>query len=630
MRRLVTKSLVVAALIAAAFPALATQPAPATSAPAAPSAAGDWKFGTALIGEPRYKPGFKNFDYVNPNAPKAGTVRLGSLSMTFDTLNPILPRGVAADGLGLVYQSLMMRALDEVDISGQYGEVADGLRHPADFSSVTYRINPKARWHDGTPITAEDVIWSFNKTVELNPSQKFYYQHVKSVSKTADREVTFTFDQAGNRELPQIVGELTVLPQKWWEGKDAAGKQRDISMGTLEPVMGSGPYRIKEIVPGRSISYERVKDFWGANEPTSIGMNNFDEIRYEYFRDLDVQFEAFKADQFDFWSENRALRWATAYDIPAVTSGRIIKELVTLEETSGVMVGFIPNIRRPLFQDVRVRRALNLAFDFEQLNKDVFFGQYERLNSFFYGIPIGAKGLPMGKELEILNTVRAQVPPEVFTTEYVNPVNGDPARVRDNLRQAVDLFTAAGYRLSGNTMLDPSGRPVEFEILLNGPTIEPVALPYAAALARIGVKANVRSVDSNQFVTRLRSRDYDMIYNGWGQSNSPGNEQLDFWGSQAADTETSRNYVGIKNPAVDTIINRIIFAPNREEQVAAVAALDRVLLWNQYVIPSYTILKERIAYWNRFSHPEPYPRFSLGFPTVWWWDAAKAAKTGGS
>jgi microcin C transport system substrate-binding protein len=340
-------------------------------------------------------------------------------------------------------------------------------------------------------------------------------------------------------------------------------------------------------------------------------------------------FEAFKADQFDFWLENRALRWATAYDIPAVQQGRIVKELVQLEETSGVMVGFIPNIRRPLFQDVRVRRALNLAFDFEQLNKDVFFGQYERINSFFYGIPIGAKGLPMGKELEILNAVKAQVPPEVFTTEYKNPVNGDPMLVRDNLRQAVDLFTAAGYRLQGNTMVDPMGKPVEFEILLNGPTIEPVALPYAAALGRIGVKVNVRSVDSNQFVTRVRSRDYDVMYGAWGQSNSPGNEQLDFWGSQAADTETSRNYVGMKNPAVDTLINRIIFAPNREEQVAAVAALDRVLLWNQYVIPSYTILKERIAYWNRFDHPPGYAKFALGFPTIWWWDPAKAAKTGG-
>jgi microcin C transport system substrate-binding protein len=622
MHRLVTASLALAALgVAGAVPAHA-------AAPAAP-AAGDWKIGTSLIGEPHYKPGFKNFDYVNPNAPKGGTVRLSGASMTFDTLNPILPKGVAADGLGLIYQSLMMRALDESDISGQYVEIADGLKFPADYTSVTYRINPKARWQDGTPITADDVVWSFNKTIELNPSQKFYYQHVKSVAKTGDREVTFTFDEAGNHELPQIVGELNILPQKWWEGKDASGKQRDISQGTLEPVMGSGPYKIKDINPGRSISYERVKDFWGADTPTSVGMNNFDEVRYEYFRDLDVEFEAFKADQFDFWAENRALRWATAYDIPAVQNGRINKELVQLGRTSGVMVGFIPNMRRPLFQDVRVRRALNLVFDFEQLNKDIFFGQYERINSYFYGIPIGAKGLPTGKELEILNTVKAQVPPEVFTTEYKNPVNGDPTLVRDNLRQAVELLTAAGFKLVGNTMMDPAGKPVTFEILLNGPTIEPVALPFAAALARIGITATVRSVDSNQYVTRLRSRDFDMTYQGWGQSNSPGNEQLDFWGSKSADTETSRNYAGIKNPAVDTLIDKIIYAKDRDEQVAAVGALDRVLLWNQYVIPSYTILKERIAYWNRFGHPAPYPKFAIGFPTVWWWDAAKAAKTGG-
>ncbi len=627
MRRLVKTSLALAALALTGAASTLAQQAPAAP-PGAAAAAGDWKIGTSLIGEPKYKAGFKNFDYVNPNAPKGGTARISGAAMTFDTLNPILPKGVAADGLSLIYQSLMMRALDEVDISGQYGEIADGLKFPADFTSVTYRLNPKARWQDGTPITPEDVIWSFNKTVELNPSQKFYYQHVRSVAKSGDREITFTFDEAGNRELPQIVGELTILPQKWWEGKDASGKQRDIAQGTLEPVMGSGPYKIKEINPGRSITYERVKDFWGANEPTSVGQNNFDEVRYEYYRDLDVEFEAFKADQFDFWEENRALRWATAYDFPAVKNGRVIKEEVHLGRTSGVMVGFVMNTRRPLFQDVRVRRALNLVFDFEQLNKDIFFGQYERINSFFYGIPIGAKGLPTGKELEILNTVRDKVPPEVFTTEYKNPVNGDPAKVRDNLRIAVDLLTQAGFKLQGNTMLDKAGKPVEFEILLNGPTIEAVALPFTTALARIGIKATVRSVDSNQYVNRVRSRDYDMTYTGWSQSNSPGNEQLDFWGSKAADTETSRNYAGIKNPAVDTLIDRIIFAKDRDEQVAATAALDRVLLWNQYVVPSYTILHERLGYWSRFGHPDPYPKFALGFPTVWWWDAAKAAKTG--
>ncbi|MCB1487437.1 MAG: ABC transporter substrate-binding protein, partial [Bauldia sp.] len=458
----------------------------------------------------------------------------------------------------------------------------------------------------------------------------FYYQHVTKAEVTGEREVTFTFDQTGNRELPQIVGELLILPKHWWEGKDANGKQRDIASGGLEPPLGSGPYRVSSVTPGRSITYQRVPDYWGADLNVNVGQNNFDTIRYEYYRDLNVEFEAFKADEFDYWSENEAKRWATGYDIPAVKDGRIKKELVDLEQVSGVMVGWVPNLRRPLFQDARVRRALNYAFDFEELNRTIFFGQYERINSFFYGIPIGWKGLPQGKELEILESVRDKVPPEVFTEEYTNPVGGDPQKVRENLRKAVQLFQEAGYKLEGNHMLDPSGKPVSFEILLNGPTIEKVALPFQKALKRIGIDVTVRSVDSSQFITRVRSRDFDMIYAGWGESNSPGNEQADYWGSAAADKQSSQNYAGIKDPAVDELINRIIFAKDRDEQVAAIGALDRVLMANQYVIPSYTILPERIAYWDRFGHPDGYGKFLIGFPTIWWWDDAKADRIGGA
>ncbi len=590
---------------------------------------GNWLQATSLVEAPRYQPGFTHFNYVNPDAPKGGTARLSGSSPTFDTLNPILAKGVPADGLGLIYESLMMQPLDELDISGQYPQIAEALRFPADYSSVTYRLNPAAKWHDGEPITPEDVVWSFDKLVELNPSQRFYYQHVTKAEVTGEHEVTFTFDQTGNRELPQIVGQFLILPKHWWEGTDASGKQRDISRGTLEPPLGSGPYRIKSVSPGRSIAYERVPDFWGADLNTYVGQNNFDEIRYEYFRDLNVEFEAFKADQFDYWLENEAKRWATAYEIPAVKGGKIKKELVDLAQVSGVMVGFVPNLRRPVFQDPRVRRALNYVFDFESLNRTIFYGQYERINSFFFGLPLAWSGLPQGKELEILESVRDKVPPEVFTEEYQNPVGGDPQKVRDNLRKAVELFQEAGYRLEGNRMVDPSGKPVSFEILLNGPTIERVAIPFTQALKRIGIDATVRSVDSTQFVSRLRSRDFDMIYTGWAESNSPGNEQLDFWGSAAADQQSSRNYAGIKDPAVDAIINRIIFAKDRDEQVAAIKALDRVLMWNQYVIPSYTILPERIAYWDRFGHPDGYGKFDIGFPTIWWWDEAEAAKVGG-
>jgi microcin C transport system substrate-binding protein len=618
MQRVVTTFLTIAAL--------------STGGPGAALAAeaGEWVQATSLIESPRYPPDFPYFNYVNPDAPKGGTVRLSGAGQTFDTLNPFLSKGVIADGIGLIYESLLMRPLDELDIGAQYPQIAEALKFPPDFSQATYRLNPKAKWHDGEPITAEDVVWSFEKLIELNPSQGFYYQHVTKAEVTGEGEVTFTFDQTGNRELPTIVGELLILPKHWWEATDANGKQRDISATTLEPPLGSGPYKVAAVDPGRSITYERVPDFWGADLNTNVGQYNFDAIRYDYYRDINVEFEAFKADEIDFWSENEAKRWATGYDIPAVKDGRIKKETVNLEQVSGVMVGFIPNLRRPLFQDPRVRRALNYAFDFEELNRTIFFDQYERIDSFFYGLPMGQRGLPEGKELEILEGVRDQVPPEVFTEPYQNPVGGDRQKARDNLGKAVELFQEAGYRLEGTQMLDPSGKPVSFEILLNGPTIERVAVPYQQALKRIGIDVSVRSIDSGQFVNRVRSRDFDMIYGGWGQSNSPGNEQLDFWGSDAADRESSRNYGGIKDPAVDAIIKQIIFAKDRETQLAAVAALDRVMMWNQYVIPSYYILSDRIAYWNRFGHPDPFPKFDIGFPTVWWWDAAKAAEIKGA
>ncbi|WP_181708000.1 extracellular solute-binding protein [Chthonobacter rhizosphaerae] len=599
---------------------------------AAPAAAADgpvWRHATALAGTPKYGPDARHFDYVNPAAPKGGTVRLGGAGQTFDTLNPILPKGVPADGLGLVHETLMTSSLDELDISAMYGLLAEAISHPDDYSSVSFRLRPEARWQDGQPVTPEDVIWSFDKLKALNPTQRFYYQHVVKAEKTGEREVTFTFDETGNRELPHIVGQLLVLPKHWWEGKDASGNQRSIENGTLEPPLGSGPYRIARVDAGRSVTYERVPDYWGADLMVNVGTNNFDRLSYEYYRDLTVEFEAFKADKIDYWTENEAKRWNTGYDIPPVRDGRIIKEAVELEQVSGVMVGFIPNIRRPLFQDRRVRQALNYAFDFEELNKTLFYGQYQRIDSFFYGIPLASAGLPQGQELEILEKVREQVPAEVFTQPYANPVGGTPENVRNNLRRAVELFREAGYRLEGNRMIGPDGRPVEFELLLNGPTIERVALPYAQSLKRIGVTMTIRSVDSNQFITRVRSRDYDMIYSGWGQSMSPGNEQMNYWGSAAADSESSSNYAGIKDPAVDALIREVVFAKDRATLEAATRALDRVLLGNQFVIPSYTILTDRIAYWNRFSHPDPLPRFDVGFPTVWWFDADKAAKTGG-
>ncbi len=615
MTPILRASLISAALLFAAAPALAD-----------PAQNGPWHHATSLLGEPKYPEGFAHFDYVNVDAPKGGLVRLDEQG-SFDTFNPILPEGEPATGLGLVYETLTETPLDDTNAS--YGHIAEAWAFPPDYSSTTFRLNPKAKWQDGQAITAEDVIWSFDTSIKLNPNMAQYYADVTKVEETAPGEVTFFFSTTNNRELPTILGQMLVLPKHWWEGKDANGKQRDVSASTLELPMGSGPYKMKAYVAGSSITYERDPNWWGATEPVGIGQYNFDTIRYEYFRDLDVAFEGFKGDQFDYWLENRAARWANSYDFPAAQDGRVIKELFPNSyRDSGLMVGFVPNLRIDKFKDPRVRHALMLAFDFESLNKTLFYGQYERINSYFYGLPFASKGLPTGKELEILDSVKDKLPPEVFTTEYKSPVAGDPAKLRENLRQALELLTAAGYTLNGNQLVDASGKQLTFEILLNGPTIEPVATAWQTNLRSIGIEATIRPVDSAEYINRVRSRDFEMIYSGWSQSMSPGNEQNFFWGSSSADDANSSNYAGIADPGIDALIQKVIFAKDRDELLAASAALDRALLFNYFVIPSYTLRNERVARWDRFSHPDPLPEFSVGFPQVWWYDQAKAAKTG--
>jgi len=587
-----------------------------------------WVHAFNMSEDPKYPEGFPHFDYVNVDAPKGGVVRLGQMG-GFDTFNPILPKGEVAGGIGLVYETLLTPSLDEVN--SYYGLLAESLRIAPDYGAVTFRMNPAAQWHDGEPVTAEDVVWSFNKAKELNPNQAQYYKNVVSAEVTAPGEVTFTFDQTGNRELPLILGQLLVLPQHWWEGTDAKGRQRNIGDSTLEAPMGSGPYELAGFDAGRTVTYKRVADYWGAEHPTHIGTNNFDEYRVEYFLDLTVQFEAFKGDQFDWWNENQARRWATAYNFPAVNDGRIVQELFPQDYNGyGTMVGFIPNTRREKFQDQRVRAALNYAFDFEQLSSTQFFGQYERIDSYFFGLPFRSSGLPEGEELEILNSVKELVPPSVFTDQYTNPVSGDPQKLRENLRTALQLLTEAGYTLQGSQLLDPNGKPFTFEILLNGPTIEPVAQNLVTNLAKIGIAVSLRSVDSPQYINRLRSFDYDMIYSGWGQSFSPGNEQRYFFGSSSVDEEGSQNYIGIADPGIDAIIDKLIVADDRATQEAATKALDRTLLHHHFMVPSYSLRQSRIARWNRFSYPDPLPEFSSGFPTIWWYDEAKAAATGGA
>jgi len=587
-----------------------------------------WRHALSLFGDAKYPAGFKRFDYVNADAPKGGVARQISIG-TFDNFNVAVAgvKGTIAGAVALIYESLMTPSLDEV--STEYGALAETASHPDDFSWVTYRLRAQAKWHDGKPVTPDEVIFSLDSFKKHHPQYSAYYRHVVKAEKVGERDIKFTFDAPGNRELPQIVGQLTVLPKHWWEGTDSEGRKRDISATTLEKPLGSGAYRIREFVPGRSVALERVKDYWGGDLNINIGRNNFDELRYEYFRESTVALEAFKGDQVDWRVENSAKNWATAYNFPAVTEKHVLLEEFP-NRSSGIMQAFALNIRRDKFKDLRVRRALNFAFDFEEMNKQIFFNQYKRVSSYFDGTELASSGLPQGRELEILETVRAEVPSEVFTTPYTNPVGGSPEAVRDNLREALRLFKEAGYEVRDRKLVDTkTGTQFALELLDEDPTFERVMLFYKPSLERLGIAVSVRTIDPTQYENRLRSWDFDVVVSSWPESLSPGNEQREFWSSQAADMAGSRNIIGIKNPAIDKLIERVIFTKDRDDLVAATKALDRVLLWNHYVVPQWNYPKLRTARWDRFGRPSEMPKYGQsGFPAIWWFDADRAARIG--
>ena len=602
---------------------------PLTPAHAQPAPEGvAWRHATSTFGDIKYPADFKQFDYVNPNAPKGGVARLFELG-TYDSFNIVVAglKGSVAGGVGRIYQSLMDPALDEPD--SYYGTLAELVAYPDDFSYVIYRLRSIARWHDGKPVTPEDVIFSFDAFKKNSPMYSTYYRHIEKAEKVGERDIKFTFDSAGNRELPLITGQLNILPRHWWEGMDPQGRKRDVTATTLEPPLGSGPYRIKEFVAGRSLVLERVKDYWGKDLPSSIGRDNFDELRYEFFRDDVVGRQAFAADQFDWYMERSAKEWSVAYDFAAVRENRVIKEKFPVLN-SGRMQGWAFNLRRPLFKDVRLRRAFNYAFDFEEMNRQLSTGEYHRDSSYFDPIPdLMATGLPEGLELELLEAVRDKVPAEVFTTPYKDPVGGNPEAVRNNLREATRLLKEAGFEIRDRKLVDPAGQAVSVEILNSDPAMERIALFYKPNLERLGVAVNLRSVDDIQYQNRMRDFDFDITTAVWGQSLSPGNEERDWFGSQAADRPGSRNVGGIKNPAVDALIERIIFAKSRAELLAASRAMDRVLLWNFYCVSQFNYGFQRYARWDRFSHPDPLPNYGVsGFPGVWWYDADKAARIG--
>ena len=623
------RDLLLAGAATAALPALGSAAGVPIIGAAQAQAAGElpWRHALSLFGKVKYPADFKRFDYVNPEAPKGGVVRQIAVG-TFDNFNYVVSgvKGNLAGPVPLIYDTLTTSSLDEV--STEYGLLAEAVSHPDDFSFVVYRLRPQAKWHDGKPVTPEDVIYSLDVLKKNHPFYSAYYRHVVSVEKMGDHDIKFTFDAPGNRELPQIVGQLVVLPKHWWEGTDAQGRKRDVTATTLEIPLGSGPYKIKEFIAGRTVVLERTKDYWARDLNVNVGRNNFDELRYDFFRDATVAIEAFKADQVDWRTENSAKNWATAYDFPAVSEKRVLLEEFP-NRSSGVMQAFVPNLRRAKFSDPRVRRALNYAFDFEEMNKQLFYGQYKRISSYFDGIEeLMATGLPQGKELEILETVRAEIPPEVFTTAYTNPAGGSPEAVRDNLREALRLLKEAGYEVRDRKLIDvKTGTQLALELLSQDPTFERVTLFYKPSLERLGIAVSVRTVDPTQYENRLRDWDFDIVTNSWGESQSPGNEQREFWSSKTADIAGSRNIAGIKNPAIDKLIERVIFSRDRDDLVAATKALDRVLLWNHYVVPQWNYPKVRTARWDRFGRPSELPKYGQsGFPFIWWYDADKAAR----
>jgi len=571
--------------------------------------------GIAMHGSPKYGSNFKNLDYVNPNAPKGGKVIFSSTG-SFDTFNPFVLKGTVVAGIDNLYETLTSSTSDEAFT--EYGLIAETIEWPDDRSWVSFIIRKEAIWHDGKKITPEDVIWTFNTLMEKgHPFYKYYYGDVIEVIKESENKVKFIFKGNTNLELPLIVGQLPVLPKHYWIDKN-------FEETSMEIPIGSGPYKIKKFEPGRSITYELNYNYWGKNIPIKKGTENFGLIKYEYYKDRSIEREAFKSGDIDFYSENTSKDWATSYDTPATKNGLIKKELIEHENPQG-MQAFIFNTRREFFKDRRVREAISYAFDFEWTNKNLFYSAYKRTNSFFENSELASDGLPSQKELELLNPYIDILPKEIFTEIYNPPKTDGSGFMRKELQKAASLLKISGWELINNELINKSsGKNFEFEILLVSPAFERIVLPFKDNLEKLGIKIKVRTIDSAQYQNRLDGLDFDMIVSTFSQSLSPGNEQRNYWGSDAADTNGSRNLIGIKDTVVDSLIEKLITSANREDLINSTKALDRVLLWGHYVIPQWHISAYRTLYWDIFDKPEIRPKYSLGINT-WWIDNEKAS-----
>lgn len=563
--------------------------------------------GIAMHGDLKYDAEFSHFEYVNPNAPKGGVFKQAA-NGTFDSFNPFIIKGTAADGTGLTFDTLMARSYDEPFT--QYGLLAEAVRMPESRAWVEFDLRKQARFSDGSPVTAQDVIETFKLLREQgSPFYKAYYRDIESITAITDHTVRFEFGSEENRELPLIIGEVPILSANFW-------KERDFTKPTLEPILGSGPYVVDSFEAGRTITYTRNPDYWGADLPVNRGRYNFDAMQFDYYRDSTVALEAFKAEEYDFREENSSKNWATSYTGPAFDEGRIKKELIADANPAG-MQAFIMNTRLDKFSDPRVRSAIAHGFDFEWTNANLFYSAYTRSHSFFSNSEMAATELPTEEELAILEPFRGQIPDEVFTTVYQAPTTKGDGRNRTQLRTALKLLKEAGWTLNDGKLINTAGEPFNFEILLVQKDFERVVAPFIQNLEKLGMQVSIRIVDVSQYINRLRSTDFDMIVGSFGQSSSPGNEQREFWGSEAADQPGSRNLIGIKNPAIDQLVELLIQAPDRKQLVLRARALDRVLQWNHFVVPQFHIDSHRVAYWDKFEFPAIRPTYTIGLDT-WW------------
>jgi len=583
-----------------------------------------WRHALSLTGEPKYPLGFRHPDYVNPLAPKGGRVRLGALG-AFDNFNPFVSgvKGKLAAFLMTIYEPLLMVSLDEP--TTEYGLLAEALSVPDDQSSVAFRLRPEARWHDGRPVTADDVIFSYETWKRLSPQWSRVLSKVAAVERMGEREIRFVFSETGDAALPLYVGQMSVLPRHWWTGRDAEGKPRDVEATTLEPPLGSGPYRLGAFVAGRSLVYERVASYWGMQTPIRVGTGNFDRVEVEYLRDPNVMLEAFKADLIDLRRETSLKSWAVGYDVASVRDRRIVRETFGIERL-GIVKAFVFNLRRPKFADVRVRKALAMAFDFDEVNRNFFHGLLPRPGSFYPHTDFEAAG-PLSRDERLLLSALPAAPEPRQLEAAAAPRTGG---ARADLYNSLELLREAGWRLKDGRLRDRSGEQLTLEFVLEDAALERVAGAYAAALAKLGIAATVRVVDEVQYQNRLRSFDFDIAAHAWVQGHAPGSEQRDYWSAASADAPGANNLPGVRMPFVDALVERLVLAPTRAEKVAAGRLLDRTLRDAAIGAPFMTEDREFVARWDRFGRPERMPRYgAAAFPMLWWWDEAKAAKVGG-